>query len=81
MVSEPAAFVLWLGTLTSHTGIKEGSPPTGHALPLFGIRAILFWPLVVLLCFSVSLFVSTRNFGTQLLCPLLTVVGATLVVK
>ena len=31
--------------------------------------------------FSVSLFVSTRNFGTQLLCPLLTVVGATLVVK
>ena len=34
MVSEPAAFVLWLGTLTSHTGIKEGSPPTGHVLPL-----------------------------------------------
>ena len=35
----------------------------------------------MLLCFSVSLFVSTRNFGTQLSCPLLTVVGATLVVK
>ena len=31
--------------------------------------------------FSVSPSVSTRNFGAQLLCPLLTVVGATLVVK
>ena len=31
--------------------------------------------------FSVSPSVSTRNFGVQLLCPLLTVVGATLVVK
>ena len=37
--------------------------------------------VIVLLWFSVSLFVSTRNFGAQLLCPLLTVVGATLVVK
>ena len=31
--------------------------------------------------FSVSPSVSTRNFGAQLLCPILTVVGATLVVK
>ena len=31
--------------------------------------------------FSVSPSVSTRNFSAQLLCPLLTVVGATLVVK
>ena len=31
--------------------------------------------------FSVSPSVSTRNFGAQLLCRLLTVVGATLVVK
>ena len=31
--------------------------------------------------FSVSPSMSTRNFGAQLLCPLLTVVGATLVVK
>ena len=34
--------------------------------------------VVVFLCL---LFVSTRNFGVQLSCPLLTVVGATLVVK
>ena len=31
--------------------------------------------------FSVSPSVSTRNFGAPLLCSLLTVVGATLVVK
>ena len=49
--------------------------------PLYGIRATLFWPVIVLLCSSVSPSVSTRNFGAQLLCPLLTVVGATLVVK
>ena len=31
--------------------------------------------------FSVSLSVSTRNFGTPLLCSLLTIIGLTLVVK
>ena len=31
--------------------------------------------------FSVSLSVSTRNFDTPLLCPLLIIIGATLVVK
>ena len=31
--------------------------------------------------FSISPSVSTRKFGAQLLCPLLTIVGATLVVK
>ena len=31
--------------------------------------------------FSVSPFVSTRNFGTLLLCSLLIIIGATLVIK
>ena len=53
---------------------------SAYPSPLYGIRATLFWPVVVLLCLC-FLSMSTRNFGTPLLCSLLTVVGATLVVK
>ena len=45
---------------------------------IFRVKKRIIEPVVV---FSVSLFVSTRSFGAQLLCSLLTVVGATLVVK
>ena len=42
-------------------------------------RSFLAGDSVVVFSFSPS--VSTQNFGAQLLCPLLTIVGATLVVK
>ena len=32
--SQPRLSWVMVGTLTSHTGIKEGSPPTGHVFPL-----------------------------------------------
>ena len=49
--------------------------------PPFMVSEPLFSGGDSVVVFSVSPSVSTRNFGAQLLCPLLTVVGATLVVK
>ena len=69
------------------------NPTTTRTLPNFPIRYsyhdyITAWFRFMLhqnetsvVVFSVSPSVSTRNFGTPLLCSLLTVVGATLVVK
>ena len=48
--------------------------------PLYGIRTTLLWPVIVLLCLC-FLSVSTRTLDIPLLCSLLTVIGATLVVK
>ena len=55
--------------------------PTSCPFPLYVIRPTLLWPVIVVFMFSVSLSVSTRNFGTPLLCSLLTIIGATLVIK
>ena len=48
--------------------------------PFYGIRATLFWPVVVLLCLC-FLSMSTQTLDIPLLCSLLIIVGATLVVK
>ena len=51
------------------------------SLPPLWYQSHSFLAVDSVVVFSVSPSVSTRNFGAQLLCPLLTVVGATLVVK
>ena len=55
--------------------------PTPCPLPPLWYQSHSFLAGDSVVVFSVSPSVSTRNFGVQLLCPLLTVVGATLVVK
>ena len=39
--------------------------PTPCPFPLYGIRAILYWPVNSVVVFSVSPSVSTQNFGVQ----------------
>ena len=74
-------YSLLLFTITIHLSLFTGTIHCSNAvsLPPLWYHSFLAGDSVVV--FSVSSSVSTRNFGAQLLCLLLTVVGATLVVK
>ena len=57
------------------------SASNAMSLPPLWYQSHSFLAGDIVVVFFVSPSVSTRNFGAQLLCPLLTIVGATLVVK